>query len=237
MVQEVVLWTAADRGTFKLDVGGTETGDIKFDEAPEELEVTLEEIASLTNVSVTGTGTQADPWTITFEPSAAGTVPTFTVVGASSLVQVGSSARTHFAGIERVAGTSRNDIIVGNAEANVYVFEEGFGNDLIVDDPTASSSIEDVLDLRKLTTPVEIEDVAPNKRIVRWTDDSGTVHTITAWNVEDILEPEAGVGLLDKLTGIFSKSTPLLASEPAGPAEGRAAVLTEAELAPILDEA
>lgn len=53
-------------GTFTLTVDGEDSGAIAFDAAAATVETAVEAITGVTAVSVTGTGTVADPWVITF---------------------------------------------------------------------------------------------------------------------------------------------------------------------------
>ena len=66
-VYEVVeAWTDADGGTFKFSFGGQLSSAIAFDAAAATVETAVEATTGITAVGVSGTGTEADPWIITF---------------------------------------------------------------------------------------------------------------------------------------------------------------------------
>lgn len=53
-------------GTFVITVDGEDSGAIAFDAAAATVETAVEAITGVTAVDVTGTGTVADPWVVTF---------------------------------------------------------------------------------------------------------------------------------------------------------------------------
>ena len=55
-----------DGGTFKLTFQGQTTGTIDFDETAGDLETELELLSTITAATVTGTGTELDPWLVEF---------------------------------------------------------------------------------------------------------------------------------------------------------------------------
>ncbi|MEW6156754.1 MAG: Ig-like domain-containing protein, partial [Verrucomicrobiota bacterium] len=64
------IWTNATSGNFKLTFGEETTGDIAYNSTAANLKTELERLESISKVTVTGAGTQNDPWIITF-PAAA----------------------------------------------------------------------------------------------------------------------------------------------------------------------
>ena len=65
-VSEVQVHTDGDFGSFTLTFDGETTAEIAHDATADEVEATLEDLGGLTDVTVTGGGTSADPWVIGF---------------------------------------------------------------------------------------------------------------------------------------------------------------------------
>ncbi len=72
------LWIFATGGTFDVTFDGQTTSGIAWNASAATIETALEGLSNILDVSVTGSGTAADPWVITFEDPGAENVPELT---------------------------------------------------------------------------------------------------------------------------------------------------------------
>ncbi len=75
-VQQV--WISATGGTFDLTYDGETASGIAWDASAATIESALEALSNITGVAVTGSGTNIDPWVITFDDPGAEDVPELT---------------------------------------------------------------------------------------------------------------------------------------------------------------
>ncbi len=75
-VQQV--WISATGGTFDLTFDGETASGIAWDASAATIESNLEALSNITGVAVTGSGTNIDPWVITFDDPGAEDVPELT---------------------------------------------------------------------------------------------------------------------------------------------------------------
>ncbi len=122
-----------DGGTFTLTFQGQTTGTIDFDESAGDLETELELLSTITAVTVTGTGTEADPWLVEF-----------VTPGAED--------------VEVMQGDNTN--LGGNTLA-ISVFTEGFGNTVIDIDIQDTSATQVFQTATTDFDEVEAEDAVP----------------------------------------------------------------------------
>ena len=64
------VYNDADSGTFTITYSGQTTGNIAFDATAAAVDTAMELLSNVTATAVTGTGTSASPWLITFSDPA-----------------------------------------------------------------------------------------------------------------------------------------------------------------------
>lgn len=119
-VQEV--YVTANSGTFTLSDGTDTTSAIAYNASAATIKTRLEtDIASITTVTVTGTGTQADPWVITYTNPGNENVPELTADGAS----LGGAAGTVEEVTAHNAGTDEQQTITvdGGVTGGTYTLQ------------------------------------------------------------------------------------------------------------------
>lgn len=113
------LWNDRSGGTFTVDAGGPPTAALAENISAASLETALQGLAEITDVLVTGTGTEADPWRIEFvDPgfditlsvTDTGLVSTLTLVNAGGLIPSPwtKSQQISF-GVPKIFGTYASD--------------------------------------------------------------------------------------------------------------------------------
>lgn len=122
-----------DGGTFTLTFQGQTTGTIDFDETAGDLETELELLSTITAVTVTGVGTEADPWVVEF-------------------VDPGAED------VEIMQGDNTN---LGGNQLVVRVQTEGFGNTTLDVDIQDTSQVQVFQTSTTDFDEVEAEDATP----------------------------------------------------------------------------
>lgn len=103
-VQEIVL--GADEGQFRLSFRGSATGVIAYNATAAVVEAALEGLDTISTVSVTGSGTEIDPWRVTFNGTMAAT--------RQPLIRLGSTGYLNALNprVTRVAAGGNADVLV-----------------------------------------------------------------------------------------------------------------------------
>ncbi len=126
-VQTVALSANAGGGTFTLTFSQTNaktTAAIAFDATAAAVESALEALANITDVTVTGTGTIADPWVVTFVTPGAKDVPPMTsdssglIEDCTSPIANADAAPSHFVNFDK-SGDGTDDTILVEAGTSV----------------------------------------------------------------------------------------------------------------------
>src|SRR6185295_6301005 len=116
----------------------------------DQIQAAIAAVPDLTNVSVTGGG--ADPFAIKFDT--AKRMRTVLALDAQWVATAADPNLVHatLTSIERIGGGKGNDILIGDAQDNRYVFEDGWGVDIVID-PGGGS---DMLDFSGVSGPVDV---------------------------------------------------------------------------------
>src|SRR5262249_32066388 len=135
------------------------------------LQSALATVASIRHdiFSVTGSGSEADPWFIHYFPTSESDLPVFSVQD-SGMVRANNV--TKMTSIERVNGTQRDDLMVGSADSNVYVITDDWASansdstDIIYEPRNGTPGALDVIDVSALTIPYTVTS-SPFKTVIQ----------------------------------------------------------------------
>ncbi|MFO0876531.1 MAG: DUF4347 domain-containing protein [Gemmataceae bacterium] len=225
----------ATSGTFTLLINGLSTAPIAHNASAQDVKTALEGLSSLIrNVTVSGSGTQASPWSISFEPVASSTVLEMFVNDA----ELGTGDGSTLTSIENyLVGPGDGSVFIGGSEANTYIFTNNSGSATIIDDPNGASNVKDIIDYSALTHVVS-DKVFGTKRVITFIDSGGSERTITAYYTEDVVTP----GFTFSTTNIrkevrkFLRPDLLQGSSP-GKGAGARDSLQQSDLADVFEEA
>ena len=189
-----------------------------------EVEGALEALTNVTDVDVSGSGTEDDPWEITFRE------PTGDVTG---LVGDATGLRQQsLTSIENAQGGGGNDLLIGHAGKTKFVFSDSWGHDVVI---TLGNT---TLDFSGTENGAELDETGDGW--TRWKakggDDSSTVTVYGSHDVQDEQPTGLGAGALNHWLGLpidFS----LLAPDGAEGLDGVATELTEDQVLALIDAA